>query len=205
MKFKTVSIFTFLFLNFFVYQVSTKSYHDKIEEGNCRDEYKLWPDINYFGVARATPSGGWMIPMSSKHFAYHLGLQLTGNHSLPEKDLRELCLRLNHKGIISYTHSNVTLFTCNYTSYEHVNWAVTTTMVWTDETSNHLLMVLCAKEAKEKYWVLASSSPTVDSETKSKVLSIITELGFDDSKVLYHDHSNCKDKGAKRKRGSFFG
>ncbi|CAL8140393.1 unnamed protein product [Orchesella dallaii] len=191
------------------------AYHKEIEEGDCKSEYTKWKNINYLGIARQTPHEGWMIPMSSKHLAYHLGRQLTGNDSLPETDLQQLCLRLTHKGIISYHNANTTLFYCNKTMFQAVNCystavephhhaagPITMTLVWIDESSHHILMVLCASEPNQKYWLLASNEAVVDPNTKSKVLGIVSDLGFDSNKVLYHDHSQCTEAG-KRKRSPF--
>ncbi|CAL8081829.1 unnamed protein product [Orchesella dallaii] len=153
-----------------------------------------------------------MIPMSSKHLAYHMGFQLTGNESLHEADLQELCLRVNRKGIISYHDVKTTLFSCNYTwskpvhcysteskPHPHAVGTITITLVWMDDTSRHLLLVLCASEAKQKYWLLASNEAVIDSKIKTKVLNTISGLGFDRKTVLYHDHSKCTEVEFKNK------
>ncbi|CAL8079671.1 unnamed protein product, partial [Orchesella dallaii] len=132
-------------------------------------------------IVLQTPGIGWIIPMSSKHFAYHLEYQLTGNTSLPEADLQGLCLRVKPTGITSYYNAETRLFSCNNTDSEpvkcystestphrHVDGPVTVTLVWIDESSSHLLIVSCASEAKQKYWFLASNEAVVDSEVKTK-------------------------------------
>ncbi|CAL8120257.1 unnamed protein product [Orchesella dallaii] len=169
-------------------------------------EYRVQMLCPGMHIARQGPSVGWMIPLSSKHFAYHLGYQLTGNNSLPEADLQGLCLRVNRKGITSYHNGKTQLFHCNKTlttpvkcystdstPHRHVDGAISITLVWTDDSSRHLLAVLCAPEANRKYWFLASNEAVVDSEVKTKVLNIISDLGFDRKQVLYHSYSKCTE------------
>ncbi|CAL8078777.1 unnamed protein product [Orchesella dallaii] len=183
------------------------AYHKEIDEGYCKSHYSTWDDINYVGIAWQGPTVGWMVPISSKHFAYHLGYQLTGNNTLPEADLQGLCLRVNRKGITSYHNGKSQLFICNTnntlttpvkcystdsTPYRHdqylLHW-----LVWMDDSSRHLLLVLCAPEAGRKYWFLASNEAVVDSEVKTKVLNIISDLGLDRKQVLYHTYSKCTE------------
>ncbi|CAL8071492.1 unnamed protein product [Orchesella dallaii] len=154
--------------------------HKEIPEGDCKSHYSTWDHVHY--------------------------LRLTGNESLPEADLQELCLRVNRKGIISYHDAKTTLFSCNYTwskpvhcysteskPHPHAVGTITITLVWMDDTSRHLLLVLCASEAKQKYWLLASNEAVIDSKIKTKVLNTISGLGFDRKKVLYQDHSKCTE------------
>ncbi|CAL8079441.1 unnamed protein product [Orchesella dallaii] len=188
------------------------AYHKEVDEGDCKSHYPTWDDIHLLGIARQGPSVGWMVAMSSKHFAYHLSYQLTGNNSLPEADLQGLCLRVNRKGITSYYGGKELLFHCNRTlntpvkcystdstPHRHVDGPISTTLVWTDDNSHHLLVVLCASEAKQKYWFLASNEAVVDSEVKTKVLNIISDLGFDRNLALYHDYSKCTEATLGRK------
>ncbi|CAL8079444.1 unnamed protein product [Orchesella dallaii] len=172
------------------------AYHTDIEEGDCKSHYSPWDNIHYVKIVLQTPGIGWMIPMSSKHFAYHLGYQLTGNTSLPEADLQGLCLRVKPTGITSYYNAKTRLFSCNDTLSEPVKCYSTESTPHRhvdDESSSRLLIVSCSSEATQKYWFLASNEAVVDSEVKTKVLNIISDLGFDRKKVLYHDHSKCTE------------
>ncbi|CAL8117401.1 unnamed protein product [Orchesella dallaii] len=136
-------------------------------------------------------------------------MQISGNSSLPEEQLQQLCIRVDKYGIMSFRNNNTkVLLNCSYSGFEdiycyptdrkahhHVAGPFKITFFWNDETTDNLIMVLCASRSSEKYWMMGSSKNTLNGGVKSEVLSNVGSLGFDSSKVLYHSRSTCHEVG----------
>ncbi|CAL8077594.1 unnamed protein product [Orchesella dallaii] len=199
--------------------VANPAYDKEIAEDNCKSAYPKGHHINYFKIIKQTRNEGWMVPMSNKHLAYHTGVQMTGNVSLPEEELKEICLRISDKGVFSHHNPHAILVFCNFTNFLHANCyflggnphhhvagPLKVTVAWTDKGSHNILLVLCALEDNQPYWLLMSKSAEVESEVRTEVLSVISNLGFDSNKTLYYDQSKCTDReGGKGKHSRFFG
>ncbi|CAL8117383.1 unnamed protein product [Orchesella dallaii] len=188
--------------------VDCLDYDREVEERGCA-KYTTSSTLYKRNVHYNTLEKGWVVLLSSKHIAYHLGMQIHGNSSLPEEKLQQLCIRVDRDGIISYHNNNKkVLFNCTYSGFEdiycyptdrrahhHVAGPLKITFVWNDETTDNLIMVLCASRSNEKYWMMGSSTETLNSGVESDVLGFVGNLGFDSSKVLYHSRSTCHEGG----------
>ncbi|CAL8077249.1 unnamed protein product [Orchesella dallaii] len=184
------------------------SYDQNVDEGGC-SSYETSHTIDRFNLHRRSPTNGWIILMSSKHIAYHLGMSLNGDKTLPEEEMKNLCIRVDKYGIQSYYHKRQeTLLNCTYSNFEniycystdanrhpHESGPVKITFVWNDYYTYNVLMVMCADEPNEKYWMMGSNSEELSSSVKSTVLSYVSKLGFDTDKTLYHERSRCTEGG----------
>ncbi|CAL8077138.1 unnamed protein product [Orchesella dallaii] len=190
-------------------ETEQSAYDKEVDEGDCTRNYTTHAQVTTGNMMVKTTSLGWVVHMSSNHMAYHLAKQMLMTDDLPQKTLEGLCLRVDRNGIVSHFKGEKrTLMKCTYPypylenvrcnpKYvpvdHHLSGRFKATLAWSDDNGDNLIVVLCSRYARKKYWIMGSTSEELSSDVKSQVIDALSGLGFDSKQVLYQDRTNCNE------------